>query len=159
MYMLLRPLPISNAFLAFISFARLAMSCDCSHATIMMFQESSIVLWKQWAETSWISLTNYTTITSYDIERLIVPDHSSIPDTKTSLPVWGFSGPDAPSWNDWGHTASEGCLFPHSDFWRCSFWKISFSLRVNMNRKTIIRILRARWSMQSVYLWGNWCLV
>lgn len=159
MYMLLRPLPISNAFLAFISFARLAMSCDCSHATIMMFQESSIVLWKQWAETSWISLTNYTTITSYDIERLIVPDHSSIPDTKTSLPVWGFSGPDAPSWNDWGHTASEGCLFPHSDFWRCSFWKISFCLRVNMNRKTIIRILRARWSMQSVYLWGNWCLV
>lgn len=106
-----RPLPISIAFLAFISLARLAMNCACSQATIMAFQECSIVLWKQWVE-----MTLWNVITFYDIEWLIVPEHSSIPDTKPSLPIWGFSGLDAPSWSDWGHTATVGCLFPHSDF-------------------------------------------
>lgn len=135
-----RPLPISIAFLAFISLARLAMNCACSQATIMAFQECSIVLWKQWVE-----MTSWNVITSYDIEWLIVPEHSSIPDTKPSLPIWGFSGLDAPSWSDWGHTATVGCLFPRSDSWSCSFRKISFSLRANMNHETIIRVLRAWW--------------
>lgn len=49
-------LPTSIAFLAFISFARLAISCACSQATIMIFQESSIVLWKQRVE---MTLWNY----------------------------------------------------------------------------------------------------
>lgn len=39
-------LPISIAFLAFISFARLAMNWDCSQATIMTLEECSMVLWK-----------------------------------------------------------------------------------------------------------------
>lgn len=95
------------------------------------------------ASLSQIALGNV--ITSYDIKCLIVPEHSGNPDTKTSLPVWGSSGPDAPSWSDWGRTASVGCLFPRSDFWRCSFWKISFSLRENMNNETIMRTLRAWW--------------
>lgn len=55
-----RPLPISMAFLVLISFARLAINCDCSQATIILFHEWSIVAWKQWAETSCVSFPIYS---------------------------------------------------------------------------------------------------
>lgn len=40
-------LPISITFLAFMSFARLAINWDCSQATIMALEESSMVFWRR----------------------------------------------------------------------------------------------------------------
>lgn len=44
-------LPISITFVAFISFARLAINWDCSQATIMALEECSMVLWRRDCET------------------------------------------------------------------------------------------------------------
>lgn len=125
-------LPISIAFLAFISFARLAMNWDCSQATIMTLEEWSMVFWKLDCKTQCHFSSGVcffcclkkkkSKLSSYDLK---------------SSPLWDLSELDAPSRSDWGHTASAGPS--HSDFWWCSFWKIFFPLRVNRQWDTITK--------------------
>lgn len=127
-------LPISITFVAFISFARLAINWDCSQATIMALEECSMVLWRRDCETEhrWADFFFFL-----DQSRAVLQDLES-------SPVWGLWGLDAPSRSEWGRTASAGRS--HGDFWWCSFWKVSFSLRANMKQDAnTITKNRMRW--------------
>lgn len=160
-----RPLPISNAFLVLISFARLAMNCDCSLATIMQFQECSIVLWKQWAETSSISFTNYTVKCDYISWHWVLNCagahlYSWHQDVLTSLSFFRAGC----SLKEWSRTyCNSGLSFPPLE-WLLKMLIVEDFFFPEDKHETITRVLRAWWchstyhgAYASLRKTGVWC--